>query len=130
MATTPHTSGGTTVSFNGALSNVTDITVNNTDPSGDDTIDISHLGLADGDSVATQARPLVGSTTDTGTEIQIEGIGASAPSVGTEANLSISGGFGTYSDCARCTASSVRGTVNDVVRYSATFRFGTDGCVS
>lgn len=124
MAATPHDSSGTTVSFGGQLSSVTDITVNNTDPGGDDTLDISHLGLADGDSVLTQARPLVGSSNDTGSEIQVEGIGSSAPSVGTEATLTISGGFGNYSGCARCTASSVRGTVNDVVRYSATFRFG------
>lgn len=123
MASTPHDSSGTTVNFGGAISNVTDITVNFTDPGGDDTIDVSHLGLSNGDSILTQTRPLVGSSTDTGQEIQIEGIGATCPSAGTQDILSISGGFGSYSACARCTASSVRGTVNDVVRYSATFRF-------
>ncbi len=123
MASTPHDSGGTTFTFAGGTYTVTDITVNNTDVGGDDSIDISNLGQADGDNVLTQARPLVGSTTDTGTEVQIEFIGSSAPSVGTEGTLSISGGM-SYSANSRCTASSIRATVNDVIRGSATFRFG------
>lgn len=123
MAATAHDGGGTTFSFDGSSYTVTDITINNTDVAGDDNIDISHLGLASGSNVLTQARPLVGSTTDTGQEVQIEFIGAGAPAAGTEASLSISGGM-SLSGQARCTASSVRATVNDVIRGSATFRFG------
>lgn len=123
MATTPHDGSGTTFSFSGTTYQATDITINNTDVGGDDSIDVSHLGLTSGSSVLTQARPLVGSTTDTGQEVQVEFIGTSAPTTGTEATLSISGGI-SLSGQARCTASSVRATVNDVIRGSATFRFG------
>lgn len=123
MAGTAHDNGGTTFSFNGGDYTVTDITINGTDVSGDDSIDVSHLGLPAGSSVLTQARPLVGSTTDTGQEVQIEFIGGSAPGVGTEGSLSITGAL-SLSGQARCTASSIRATVNDVIRGSATFRFG------
>jgi hypothetical protein len=129
MVATPHDGSGTTVTFDGASYTVTDITVNFSDAGGDDSLDVSHLGLASGDNVATQARPLVGGTTDTGTECQIELLGGGAPAAGTEATLVISGAI-SISDCSRCTASSVRATVNDVVRSSATFRVGTQGCVS
>ena len=129
MVATPHDGQGTTVTFGGSTYTVTDITVNFTDAGGDDSLDVSHLGLVDGSAVATQARPLVGGTTDTGTECQIELLGGGAPSAGTEAQLVISGAV-VVNACSRCTASSIRATVNDVVRSSATFRVGTSGCSS
>lgn len=127
MVATPHDSSGTTVDFGGSSYTVTDITINYSDVGGDDSIDVSHLGLTSGSNVATQARPLVGGTTDTGTECQIELLGGTAPAAGTEAQLVIAGAV-SISACSRCTASSIRATVNDVVRSSATFRVGTGGC--
>ncbi len=66
---------GTTLTFAGASYSVTSITYSMTDVGGDDTIDISDLSLAEGDPVATMARPLTGSGSDTGREVSIEYIG-------------------------------------------------------
>ena len=125
MVATPHDGSGTTVSFGGTSYTVTDITVNRTDVGGDDSIDVSHLGLTDGDNVASQSRPLVGSTTDTGVEVQIELLGSSIPTVGAYDTLTISGGL-SLSACSLCTAATQRATVNDVIRSSATFRYNVD----
>lgn len=123
MAATPHDNTGTTFSFAGTTYTVTNISYNRTDTQADDTIDISHLGLADGSDVLTQTRPLVGAGNDTGKEIQIDFIGSSLPVPGTEGQLVISGGL-TVNEYSRCTASSVTLAVNDVIRGNATFRVG------
>jgi hypothetical protein len=123
MAATPHDGSGTTLTFSGASYTVTGITYNRTDTQADDTLDVSHLGLASGDDILTQARPLVGSGNDTGKEITIDFIGSSAPAVGTEGTLDISGGI-SVSENSRCTASTITLAVNDVIRGSATFRVG------
>ena len=125
MADTPHDSSGTTLKFpNTAASNayvVTNIVYNLTDPGADDTIDISHLGLTTGAEVLSQSRPLSGSATDTGREVQMDYIGNSVITDGSTGTLAITGGI-SLSKAATVASSSVTLAVNDVVRGSATFR--------
>lgn len=121
MAVTPHDSSGTTFTFAGNGYTVTSITYNLTDVNAADTIDISHLGLTTGAAVLTQDRPLSGSATDTGREVQIDFIGNSVPADGATGTLAITGGI-SLSKAATVASSSVTLAVNDVVRGSATFR--------
>lgn len=120
MAVTPHDSG-TTVSFAGANYTVTNIVYNLTDVNANDTIDISHLGQTTGAAVLTQSRPLKGSATDTGREVQFDFIG-NAPIVdGATGTLTITGGL-ALSAAATVSSSSVTLAVNDVVKGSATLK--------
>lgn len=121
MAVTPHDSTGTTLTFPGFTGSVTSITYNLTDVNAADTIDISHLGLTTGAAVLTQDRPLTGSATDTGREVQIDYIGNAPISDGATGTLVIAGGL-TLSKAATVASSNVTLAVNDVVRGSATFR--------
>lgn len=124
MAVTPHDSSGTTFSFGGTNFTVTSITytLGATGGGGTDAIDISHLGQTTGQSVLSQARPLVGSagTTDTGKSVSIEYIGNGVIAQNATGTLSITGGV-SVSATATCNSSSVTLTVNDVVRGSADF---------
>ena len=121
MAVTPHDSTGTTFSFAGTTYTVTNITYSLSDVNAADTIDISHLGQTTGEGVLTQDRPLKGSATDTGREVQIDYIGNAVVTDGATGTLSISGGL-SLSKAATVSSSSVTLAVNDVVRGSATFR--------
>lgn len=121
MAATPHDSSGTTVTFPGFTGSVTNIVYNQNDVSGDDTIDISHLGLTTGAAVLTVGRPLKGSATDTGREVQVDFIGTGGLADGATGTLSITGGL-TLSKEATVASTSVTLGVNDVIRGSATFR--------
>lgn len=121
MAATPHDSTGTTITFAGTGYTVTNLVYNLNDVAGGDTIDISHLGQTAGESVLSQARPLAGSATDTGREVQIDYIGSSVIADGATGTLVIAGGL-TLSAAATVASSSVTLAVNDVIRGSATFR--------
>ena len=121
MAATPHDSSGTSLTFPGFTGSVTNITYNLTDTAAADTIDISHLGLTTGAAVLTQDRPLKGSATDTGREVQIDYIGTGVLADGSTGTLSISGGL-SLSAVATVASSSLTLAVNDVVRGSVTFR--------
>lgn len=121
MAVTPHDSTGTTFSFASVNYTVTNIVYNLNDVAGGDTIDISHLGQTVGESVLSQNRPLAGSATDTGREVQVDYIGNSVIADGATGTLVIGGGL-TLSAAATVASSSVTLAVNDVVRGSATFR--------
>lgn len=121
MAATPHDSSGTTVTFPGFTGSVTNIVYNQNDVSGDDTIDISHLGLTTGAAVLTVSRPLKGSATDTGREVQVDFIGTGGLADGATGTLAITGGL-TLSKAATVASTSVTLGVNDVIRGSATFR--------
>lgn len=121
MASTPHDSSGTTLTFPGFTGSVTNITYNLTDTAAADTIDISHLGLTTGAAVLTQDRPLTGSATDTGREVQIDYIGTGAIADGSTGTLVIAGGL-SLSKAATVSSSSVTLGVNDVIRGSVTFR--------
>ena len=121
MAVTPHDSTVTTFSFGAVTYTVTNIVYNLNDVAGGDTIDISHLGQTAGESVLSQSRPLAGSATDTGREVQVDYIGNSVIADGATGTLVIGGGL-TLSAAATVASSSVTLAVNDAVRGSATFR--------
>jgi hypothetical protein len=112
---------GTTLTFAGTNYTVTNITYSMTDVSAGDTIDISHLGLSTGASVATMNRPLKGSATDTGREVSIEYLGLTPITDGSTGTLVISGGL-TLSAAATVSSSSVTLATNDATRGQATFR--------
>lgn len=76
MSATPHDNGGTTLRLGATLYTVTNIVIQNTDPTADqEKIDVSHLGLTAGASIATIDRPLQGSTSDTGRSVQFDYLG-------------------------------------------------------
>lgn len=112
---------GTTLTFGGTGYTVTSITYSMNDVSAGDTIDVSHLGLTAGNSIATMDRPLKGSATDTGREVSIEYIGTTPITDGSNGTLVISGGL-SLSAAATVASSSVTLTTNDVTRGQATFR--------
>lgn len=121
MASTPHDSSGTNFVFDGSTYTVTNITYSLTDVNAADTIDISHLGQSTGAAVLTQDRPLKGSSTDTGREVQIDYIGNAVIADGSSGTLAITGGLSLTKN-ATVSSSSVTLAVNDVIRGSATFR--------
>jgi len=112
---------GTSLSFAGSNYTVTSVTYSMNNVGGDDTIDISHLGLTAGNNVLTMDRPLKGSASDTGREVSIEYIGTAPITDGASGTLAISGGM-SLSAVATVQSSSVTLTVNDVTRGQATFR--------
>jgi hypothetical protein len=118
---TPHAGSGTTLTFPGFTGSVTNIVYTLNDVTGDDTIDISHLGLTAGASVLTLSRPLKGSATDTGREVQMDYIGTGFLSDGATGTLTIAGGLALAAS-ATVQSSSVTLAVNDVIRGSVTFR--------
>jgi hypothetical protein len=123
MAITPHDGSGSTFSFGGTGYTVTSIVYNLKDPTTDQTIDVSHLGLTTGNTVLTQKRPLEGSATDTGREVVIEYLGTSVIADASSATLVINvGGSAFLSKIATVVSSSVTLAVNDVVKGMATFK--------
>ena len=120
MAVTPHDSG-TTLTFGGTAYTVTNVVYNLTDTNANDTIDISHLGLSAGASVLTMSRPLKGSATDTGREVQFDFIGNAPIIDGATGTLVITGGL-ALSAAATVSSSSITLAVNDVVKGSATLK--------
>jgi hypothetical protein len=92
-----------------------------TDVMGNDTIDVSHLGLSAGNAVMTMDRPLKGSATDTGREVSIEYLGNSPIADGSTGTLLVTGALGINA-AATVSSSSVTLAVNDAIRGQATFR--------
>lgn len=119
--TTPHASSGTRFSFGGTTFTVTSITYTIGATGAADQIDVSHLAQTTGESVATLARPLVGSAGDTGKTVSIEYIGTNVIAQNTTGTLTITGGI-SISANATCNSSSVTLTVNDAIRGSAEFQ--------
>lgn len=124
MAATPH-DGTTTFAFAGTNFTVTNIVVSNTDPQADaEKIDVSHLGLTTGNSVATQDRPLQGSANDTGREVVIDYLGTSIikdASTGT-ITLTINGVAAINAAAATVSSSTLTLATNEAVRGQVTFR--------
>lgn len=124
MASTPHDSSGTSVTFPGFTGSVTSITYNRTEVEAGtpDVIDISHLGQSAGALMLTQTRPLKGSgSSDTGKTVSMEFIGTGALQGGATGTLVISGGL-SINAVATVASSSLTLAVNDVIRGSAEFR--------
>jgi hypothetical protein len=123
MAATPHDSSGTTLTVAGSTFTVTSITVNFSDISGDDKIDVSHLGQTAGETVLTQDRPLKGAASgDTGKELSFDYIGTTQLAGGTTGAYAISGGISLSGTACTVVSSSLTLAVNDVIRGSATVR--------
>lgn len=123
MAVTPHDGTGTTLSFAGTTYTVTNIVVSNNDPNTENTIDVSHLGLLDGATVLTQDRPLKGSSTDTGQQVQIEYLGKSILVAASTGTLVIThAGASLLSRAATVVSSTLTFATNDVVRGTGTFK--------
>ena len=123
MATTPHDGSGTTVTFDGTAYTATNISVNFSDVSGEtDRIDISNLSQTTGETMLTQARPLVGSATgETGKEVSFDYIGTAQLTGGSTGSFAIAGGI-ALSGNATIVSSSLTLAVNDVIRGNATVR--------
>lgn len=121
MASTPHDGSGTSLTFAGATYTVTNVVYNLTDPNANDTIDISHLGQSAGSTVLTMSRPLKGSATDTGREVQFDFIGSTPIVDGATGSLVITGGL-SLTAAATVASSSITLAVNDVVKGSATLK--------
>lgn len=123
MAITPHDGSGTSFTFAGTTYTVTNIVITNNDPNQEALIDVSHLGLTDGSSVLTQARPLTGSSTDTGQQVQMDYLGKNILVDASTGTLAIShNGVQLLSRAATVNSSTLTFAVNDAVRGSATFR--------
>lgn len=125
MSATPHDSTGTTFSFGGTNFTVTNIVVTNTDPQADaEKIDVSHLGLTTGNSIATIDRPLQGSATDTGREVVVDYLGRSLIKDATTGTLTLTSAGVTLINAAAATVSSSTLTfaTNDAIRGQVTFR--------
>lgn len=124
MAATPHDGSGTTLTFDGDAYTVTNIVVTNSNPNTDNPfIDISHLGLTSGASILTMDRPLKGSATDTGQQVQIDYIGKSILADSDHGTLVLQhNGSTLLSRAATVMSSTLTFSTNDVVRGSATFK--------
>lgn len=123
MAVTPHDGTGTVLSFAGTNYTVTNIVVTHNDPNVENTIDVSHLGLASGSSVLTQDRPLAGSATDTGQQVQVDYLGKTLVADGSTGTIAIThNGVSLLSRAATVSSSTLTFALNDAVRGSATFR--------
>jgi len=123
MAVTPHDGSGTVLTFAGTTYTVTNIVVSHNDPNVENTIDVSHLGLSSGSSVLTQDRPLSGSATDTGQQVQVDYLGKSLVADGSTGTLAVThNGVSLLSRAATVSSSTLTFALNDAVRGSATFR--------
>ena len=122
MAVTPHDGSGTTFSFGGTAFTVTNIVITNTDPSGEDTIDVSHLGQTAGNAILTQSRPLQGSATETGREIVIDYLGSNIIKDASTGTISLTFGGTSLSANATVASSTLTLATNDAVRGQVTFK--------
>ena len=123
MSATPHDGTGTTFSFGGTAFTVTNIVVSNTDPSAEDTIDVSHLGLTTGNAIRTIQRPLQGSATDTGREVVVDYLGTSIIADASTGTLVLTvGGSALITKAATVSSSTLTLATNDAVRGQVTFR--------
>jgi hypothetical protein len=123
MAVTPHDGSGTVFTFAGTTYTVTNIVISNTDPNTENTIDVSHLGLLEGAAVLTQDRPLKGSSTDTGQQVQVEYLGKSILVDAATGTLVIThNGASLLSRGATVVSSTLTFATNDAVRGTGTFK--------
>jgi hypothetical protein len=123
--TTPHAGAGTTLRLGADLFTVTNIVVSYTDPTADqEKIDVSHLGLTQGASIATLDRPLQGSTSDTGRTVQFDYLGKTIindASTGT-CTITVSSVALLSAIAYTVNASTLTLATNDAIRGQATLR--------
>jgi hypothetical protein len=123
--TTPHAGAGTTLRLGADLYTVTNIVISYNDPTADqEKIDVSHLGLTQGASIATLDRPLQGSTSDTGRTVQFDYLGRTIiadASTGT-CTITVSGTALLSAISYTVNASTLTLATNDAIRGQATIR--------
>jgi hypothetical protein len=124
MAVTPHDSTGTVLTWAGTTYTVTNIVITNENPAADDNIDVSHLGLTAGASVATISRPLTGTTSDTGRSVQFDYLGKSVIADASTGTMTVTSGGTTLLNAVAGTVQSSTLTLatNDAIRGQATVR--------
>lgn len=127
MSVTPHDGAGTQVTWLGSNYTVTNIVYSlGEQDNAQEPIDISHLGITVGNSIATLDRPLKGSTANggsTGREVTVEYLGKSIIADSATGTLTIThNGVSFLSNIATVASSSVTFALNDAIRGSATFR--------
>lgn len=125
MADTPHDSSGTSLKLGNTNYTVTNIVITFNDPTADqEKIDVSHLGLTTGASILTQDRPLQGSTTDTGRQVQFDYLGKSIIADASTGTCLITTGGTTLVAGVAYTVNSSTLTLatNDAIRGQATLR--------
>ena len=124
MAATPHDSTGTVLTWAGTTYTVTNIIVTNENPAADDNIDVSHLGLTTGASVATISRPLQGATGDTGRSVQFDYLGKTIIADASTGTMTVTSGGTTLLNAVAGTVQSSTLTLatNDAIRGQATVR--------
>jgi hypothetical protein len=125
MADTPHDSTGTSLKLGATNYTVTNIVITYNDPTADqEKIDVSHLGLTTGASILTQDRPLQGSTTDTGRQVQFDYLGKSIIADASTGTCTITTGGTTLLSGVAYTVNSSTLTMatNDAIRGQATIR--------
>ncbi len=125
MAITPHDGTGTTLRLGATLYTVTNIVITYTDPTADqEKIDVSHLGLTTGASILTQDRPLQGSTSDTGRQVQFDYLGNTIIADASTGTCTIvTGGVSLLAGIAyTVNSSTLTLATNDAIRGQATVR--------
>jgi hypothetical protein len=125
MSDTPHDGSGTSLRLGATLYTVTNIVVTFTDPTADqEKIDVSHLGLTTGASIRTIDRPLQGSATDTGRQVQFDYLGKSIIADASTGTCTIITGGTTLLNGVAYTVNSSTLTLatNDAIRGQATVR--------
>lgn len=125
MADTPHDGAGTNLKLGATNYTVTNIVITFTDPTADqEKIDVSHLGLTTGNSILTQDRPLQGSTSDTGRQVQFDYLGKSIIADASTGTCTITTGGTTLLSGVAYTVNSSTLTMatNDAIRGQATIR--------
>jgi len=125
MADTPHDGTGTVLRLGATVYTATNIIITYTDPNaGAEKIDVSHLGLTTGASILTQDKPLQGSTTDTGRQIQFDYIGKTIIADASTGTCSIFiGGTALLGTVAyTVNSSTLTLATNDAIRGQATLR--------
>jgi hypothetical protein len=109
--------GGGSFSYDGAQFRITSLDVSGTATQAD----VSHLGIISGLTRIFKKAPLADSP-----EVKIDFIGTSLPAVGTKKNFVLTGNFASLktSLCTKaiCTQASLKATVGDIVKGSATFK--------
>lgn len=123
--TTPHAGTGTSLLLGSTAYTVTNIVISYADPTADqEKIDVSHLGLTTGASVATIDRPLQGSTSDTGRTVQFDYLGRTIiadASTGT-CTITVSGSTLLSAVAYTVNASTLTLATNDAIKGQATLR--------
>jgi hypothetical protein len=125
MSDTPHDGAGTSLRLGATLYTVTNIVLTFTDPTADqEKIDVSHLGLTTGASIRTIDRPLQGSASDTGRQVQFDYLGKTIIADASTGTCTIITGGTTLLNGVAYTVNSSTLTLatNDAIRGQATVR--------